>query len=169
MLGYDLGQSYLNLKRQLPRFDHLERIFVVVNAANDIADGSRNYAYGKKKPLFIMDIGRPTLVDGTIFKYCLRNLISMTWLLKGISERSPWLGQLLSWLAGDQQVDLLQAKEMTKELLERYAQLAWEHKAKFSIIVLPAAQDYAKKSSLYSWLEVYCKVSEHDWVDYVKF
>jgi len=168
--GYALGQYYLYLKRNIGKIPNVKRIVVILYAGNDRTEMLANAAYGKRKPLFILEKGQLKLTNSPIKKYCLRNLISKSYLLKRFAELPGPFKISLKFIPvlGDVRIDKEQGGKIVLLLLTRIEQLAADKGAKLTILLSPAESDFTEKSEEYAWFESLLKSQPYDTIDYLE-
>lgn len=150
--GYGIDQSYLNLKRHLKDFGHLKTVILIIFTENDLNDTRSNGASAKRKPLFILEEGKLKLTGTPIRKFCLRNLITKSFVLRRITS-NPKLGPLLNPLIGDRILEESKAIEVVKLLLHEMEHLAQSQGANFLIVLSPHVTNFNEKSKAHHQFE----------------
>ena len=86
--GYDIGQYYLYLQRNISKLDRLSLLILSITSGNDLIDGATNSVWGKRKPLYIINNSKLLLTQVPIFKYCFRNVISKSYLINRLAKKN---------------------------------------------------------------------------------
>ena len=168
--GYGFDQSYLFLKRHIDKLGKIDRIILIICSENDVKDTSGNFAYGRKKPLYILRKDGELELTGTpIFKYCLKNWTSISYFYKRFLMPHRRIHQFVSKRMGDKQFEHDQAFKVSTVLIRKISDLASSHSAKFTILLSPDRGDFVKKSRELLALEDYLNSTSYDFVDYFEW
>ena len=149
--GYGVGQYSLFLERHIGRFANPERVIVVIYTGNDLQETRSNVAYGKRKPLFLLEDGGLRLANRAISKYCLRNVLSKSIIARTICARFAGLASWLDAAAVDREVDEAQAKAVIVMLLNGMERLAVDRGAAFTVVLSPRRDDVTQESVEHRW------------------
>lgn len=144
--GYDLGQYYLFLKKNINKFNNLKQVVLVIYVENDLASTGANFDSGKRKPLFIIKNDKLVLEHKHISKYCLRNIFSKSYLLSSLWQTKGFPSKFLSYIAGDKILSDGELTQVSITLLEQIYKLTLDHNANLLVILSPSINDFKKKS-----------------------
>jgi len=135
--GFGIGQDYLYLQENIERLPELRWVILVVCSSNDFPDTRCNYAYSKRKPLWV-PVGDDIALTGVpIDPDCRRNSLSTSPLFAWAWTR--WWradGKLANW-AGDRCLDEDVAWQVIDSLMRRMRIDVERRGARFSVVAVP--------------------------------
>lgn len=166
--GYDIGQYYLRLEQGLSVIPSPDWVVVVLYPGNDLRDGGSNVAYGKRKPLFVLNENEDAILAApSISHYCLQNLFSMSTVLSVIQANrdpepgpfsflrklTPTMKPVLDNVAGNMRIKRKSSKKVILSLLSKISDLATSHHSKLLYVLTPASREYRERSRDYLWFQ----------------
>jgi len=163
--GYGTGQQYLLLKRHIQKFKKLKLVILVVYTLNDLSDTGSNTMYGKSKPLYTIEKGELKLTNSPVRKYSLRNIFSISTLIRKLSAGRPKMRKMLSTIAGDVRLGTEETQRVTAKLMEQMARLAEQHGARFLVILSPSKLDFPFRSTNLQWFQNLVRSHRYDSID----
>ncbi len=145
--GYGTDQEDLFLHREMVHFPHPEYVILILYAGNDFQDTGSNAAYGKRKPLFRAPAsGGLTLTGVPIWKYCLRNALSLSLVAGSLSRLIPPVGSALGFLAGDRTLNEAETTRVIARLLEEMNREVTARGGRFAVVIAPTRDDFKTPS-----------------------
>jgi len=138
--GYGIGQYYLYLKRNIHLFSKLDSVILNIYLGNDLRDTGSNSRYGKRKPLIVIKNKKLNITSTPIDKYCLRNLLDISLLLKKIAPQGGRMREFLNKRSGDVVINKFQTFKTIQLLLRKIRQLVNARGAKLVVTVSPSRQ-----------------------------
>lgn len=151
--GYGTDQALLFFRRHLKDLPNLLHVVLIVCTVNDLADVSTNSAYGKRKPLFVLDGARLVQTEPRIRKYGLRNLLSLVHLARRLENSHPAVTAWLGRAAGDRRLPDGEARSVLLACLEEMDRLSRERGARFTAVISPRPRDFESKTPELAWFE----------------
>lgn len=163
--GYDIGQYYLYLQRNINKLDSLDNLILFITSGNDLRDSATNSLWGKRKPLYIINNSKLVLTEVPIYKYCFRNVISKSYLINRLSKKNKMFKKKINNLAGDITIDFDQSKQAINLLVDMIYSIAEEKESSFHIMLVPLKDDFDKRTESLVWFEQYLKSSKYNYIN----
>jgi hypothetical protein len=139
-------------------------VILIVYTSNDLEDTRRNVAYGKRKPLFRDSGGGLELTNGEIDRFCLRNVLSISPMLRNASRNLGFAATLDAW-AGDETLSEEELDRVARDLIEAIDRLARERGAEFFLVLSPSRTTFTSPSSAHAWFEKLCESGRYACLD----
>jgi lysophospholipase L1-like esterase len=133
--GYDIGQSYLRLKKHIEKLNP-EIIVVVVFSGNDLNEILGRVNYGKNKPFFAPINGRLVLTNSQISKDSCVNTL-MKW---GMLAQLPFISSK-EISCEDRVLNLEEGVKVIQALLSKIEQLAKKRNSELIYVLSPQFYD----------------------------
>ncbi len=163
--GYAIDQYYLYLKRNIDYFEKLDSVILIICTDNDLYGTGTNLAYGKRKPLFILENEQLKPTQKHINKYCLRNLLSKTFLLRELERHSRRLRIILYKSAGDMTIRTDLTEKVVPLLLKKIHDMVSSRGADLLVVLSPSKKDYDKQSDNLKWFKAFFSSHEYAYID----
>lgn len=162
--GYSLDQYAIYLRENIQKVNP-EIIIVIICALNDLEETARNYAYGKSKPLFVLEENKLVQVNERIPKYSRLNLFSTTRIfpfLVNLFAGEARKGKIL----GMRELDSATGRLVSAALLEDIKTLSSRHQARLIFVLSPSIFDFENESQAYSFFK---NLFNRDGGEYIDF
>jgi len=159
--AYGIGQSSLFLQRHVDKFENLKYIILVVYTNNDFWETTRDIAWGKRKPLYVLKEGKLVLTNVPISKYNIRNMLSASKILESLSRKYGKVSSFLDLLAGRKILDKKDGEKAISLLLKRIHDIASEHQARLVVVTAPSKKDFTSKSDDFMWFQNFFHSKNH--------
>ncbi len=153
--GYGIGQSYLFLKKHIDRVNPKLIIFVIYTG-NDLHETGSNMAYGKSKPIFVIQNNQINLINDHISRFSCINLIHGSHLLK-----RPFFDFLKNGFCEIKTLGLNQATKVITTLFQTINAIGLNHNAKTLFVISPSKSDLKIEICRYNPTHDYCRAFQN--------
>ncbi len=137
--GYGIGQYYLRLRKHISALNP-RLIIVTIYSGNDVSNTARGEAYGKSKPVFVLNKNSLILLNKRVSRFSCDNLVSRYWILHKVFGN--YRKEICKQIGYKQYFDV---REVIIGLLKKFETLAKNHSSKILFVIAPSRDDLTQK------------------------